>query len=156
MEKFSLFLKENIRLVLGAAVVIFLLLLLLAFLFSRKSTKVTLNGQTFSVKVAKTDKEKQLGLSTTKKLDKNKGMLFLFDNADYYAFWMKNMKFPLDIIYISGGKVVYVVHNAPTPTGSSLPIYQPTQKADKVLEINSGLSNTYNIKTGTQVKIQGL
>lgn len=156
MERFSLFLRENIRLILGAAVVIFLLLLLLTFILSRKSTKVTVGGQTFSVKVAKTDKEKQVGLSETKKLDKNKGMLFIFDNPDYYAFWMKNMKFPIDIIYINGDKVTYVVHSAPAPTGSNLPIYQPNEKSDKVLEINSGLSKTYNIKAGSPVKIQGL
>lgn len=156
MERISLFLRENIRLILGAAVVIFLLLILLTFIFSRKSTKVTVEGQTFSVKVAKTDKEKQIGLSDTKKLDKNKGMLFVFDNPDYYAFWMKNMKFPIDIIYINGDKVTYVVHDAPAPTDSNLPIYQPNEKSDKVLEINSGLSKTYDIKAGSPVKIQGL
>ena len=156
MERFSLFIKENIRLILGVAVVIFALLLLLTLLFSRKSTKVVVEGQTFSVIVAKTDKEKQIGLSETKKLDKNKGMLFVFDSADYYAFWMKNMKFPIDIIYVNGNKVTTVIHQAQPTSLLNMPIYQPSEKSDKVLEINSGLSKTYNIKAGSVVKIQNL
>jgi uncharacterized membrane protein (UPF0127 family) len=156
MERFSLFIKENIRLILGVAVVIFALLLLLTLLFSRKSTKVIVEGQTFIVKVAKTDKEKQIGLSETKKLDKNKGMLFVFDTADYYAFWMKNMKFPIDIIYVNGNKVTTVIHQAQPTSLLDMPIYQPNEKSDKVLEINSGLSKTYNIKAGSVVKIQNL
>lgn len=156
MEKFSLLLRENIRLILGVAVVIFLILLLLTFLLSRRSTKVTIEGQTFSVKVAKTDKDKQIGLSETKRLSINKGMLFVFETSDYYSFWMKNMKFPIDIIYINGDKVTYVVNSAPVPTDNNLSIYQPSEKSDKVLEINSGLSKKYNIKVGSPVKIQGL
>lgn len=156
MEKISLFLRENIRLILGAAVVIFIVILLLTFLLSRKSTKVTLGGHSFSVKVAKTDKEKQIGLSETKKLDNNKGMLFVFDNPDYYAFWMKNMKFPIDIVYIRGDRVTTVIANAQPVKGGELPVYQPAEKSDKVLEINSGLSKKYNIKSGSPVKIDNL
>ena len=83
-------------------------------------------------------------------------MLFVFDSADYYAFWMKNMKFPIDIIYVKGDKVTTVIHQAQPTSLLNMPIYQPNEKSDKVLEINSGLSKTYNIKAGSVVKIQNL
>lgn len=70
---------------------------------------------------------------------------------------MKEMRFPIDIIYIKGGIVTTVIKNAQIPDESNnLPIYQPTEKSDKVLEINSGLSEKYNIKKGSSVKIENL
>ncbi len=151
-----LFIRENIRLILGAAVVIFILLLLLAVILNHKPTKVKVAEQTFSVAVAKTDKEKQIGLSGKKSLPKNQGMLFVFDKPDFYSFWMKNMKFPIDIIYIHGDKVTTVIKNAKPVQDGDLPIYQPREQSDKVLEINAGLSEKYGIKNGSEVTAQNL
>ena len=156
MDRITLFIRDNIRLILGIAVVVFIVVLLITILLNRKAPKVVINNHTFSVTVAKTDKEKQIGLSETKKLDKNQGMLFVFDQPDYYSFWMKNMKFPIDIIYINGDKVTTVINSAEPVSNGQLPIYQPKEKSDKVIEINAGLSKTYNIKNGSQVTIQNL
>lgn len=156
MDRITLFIKDNIRLILGIAVVVFAVVLLITILLNRKTPKVVINGQTFSVTVAKTDKEKQIGLSSRKSLAKNSGMLFVFDEPDYYSFWMKNMNFPIDIIYINGDKVDTIINNAMPVAQGALPIYQPSEKSDKVLEINAGLSNSYNIKSGTTVKIENL
>jgi uncharacterized protein len=83
-------------------------------------------------------------------------MLFVFDKADYYSFWMKNMKFPIDIIFIRGDKIVSISKNAVAPKSAdaSLPIYKPEAPVDKVLEINSGLSDKHNIKKGDKVEIK--
>lgn len=156
MDRISLFVRENIRLLLGAAVVIFVIVLLLTLVLARKTTKVTMGNHTFSVSVARTEKEKQIGLSERKSLAKNDGMLFLFDQPDYYAFWMKNMDFPIDIVYVDNNKVVYIVKDAKPVSSGNLPIFQPNQKANEVLEINAGLSNQYNIKQGTSVKTENL
>lgn len=157
MERALLFIRENIRLLLGATVVVFVTLLLITLLASRKSTKVIVVDQTFRVMVAKTDKEKQIGLSNKKQIAKDQGMLFIFNNSDYYSFWMKNMEFPIDIIYINGNKVTTVVDSAKVPnTNTNLTIYQPQDKSDKVLEINAGLANKYNIKKGSTVTIENL
>ncbi len=104
MEKLSNFINENIRLLLGTAVVILVTILLITLLISGKSTKVLVNDQTFKVIVAKSDKDKQIGLSEKNKIEQDQGMLFIFDNPDYHSFWMKDMKFPIDIIYINGDK----------------------------------------------------
>ncbi len=159
MDRILLLLKENIRLLLGAIVVIFIIVLSITLILSnKKSTKVIVNDKTFNVTIAKTDEEKQIGLSGRDKIAENQGMLFVFDTADYYSFWMKEMKFPIDIIYINGDKVVTVIENAKPPSSSfeDLTIYQPQEKSNKVLEVSAGSSDKYNIKSGTTVKVQNL
>lgn len=158
MRIFFNFIKENIRLLLGAAVVTFIGILLISFILSRQSTKVLVNGGSFRVTVAKTEKEKQIGLSKTEGINENQGMLFVFDTPDYHSFWMKEMKFPIDIIYINGDKVITVIENAkpPTDSGGSLEIYQPEDKSDKVLEVSAGIAKKYNIKKSTSIKVENL
>lgn len=159
MDRILLLVKENIRLLLGAAVLILTIVIVITLLLnSRKSTKVFVNGQTISVMVAKTDKEKQLGLSGRNKIGENQGMLFIFDTPNYYSFWMKEMKFPIDIIYINGNKITTVVENAKPPLSANdnLAIYQPSEKSDKVLELNAGSADKLKIKTGAVVEIESL
>ncbi len=159
MDRILLLVKENVRLLLGAAVVILTIVIVITLLLnSRKSTKVLVNGQTISVMVAKTEKEKQLGLSQKDKIGENQGMLFVFDTPNYYSFWMKEMKFPIDIIYINGNKITTIVENAKPPLSANdnLTIYQPSEKSDKVLEVNAGSADKFKIKTGTTVKIENL
>ncbi len=108
--------------------------------------------QTFKIKVAQTDQEKQIGLSQTKDLPNDYGMLFTFSSPGYYPFWMKEMKYPIDIIYIKDNKVVKLYKNVPAPKDSKpLPIYVPEVPADKVFEINAGLAEKYKIKEGDTI-----
>lgn len=159
MERFTFLIKENIRLLLGLAVVIFAIILTASIIVSgnnKKMKSVSINSQTFKVSVVTTDKDKQIGLSKNKKLAQNQGMLFLFDNPDFYAFWMKEMKFPIDIIYINGDKVTTVIQNAQPPASpNDLPTFQPAEKSDKVLEVNAGLAKKYNIQEGSIINING-
>lgn len=158
-ENILLMLRENIRLILGAVVVLFLLVILITFFLSRQTgTTIKVADESFRVKVAKTDKEKQIGLSDTKKLGEKNGMLFVFDTPDKYSFWMREMDFPIDIIYIKDTEVVDVIENVPAPTtsDSDLPVYQPNTEANRVLELNSGSAKKYNIKKGTIVEISNL
>src|SRR5690349_13147805 len=101
MERTAYFIRENLRLLVGLVVVIFFSIVLAAFIANErnKQNEVTINNEKFEVTVAKTDQEKQIGLSNTKNLPQNHGMLFLFDHPDFYAFWMNQMNFPIDIIY---------------------------------------------------------
>lgn len=159
MERLKFFIKENIRLLLGLTVVIFFSILIISILLGRnESTRVSVNDQTFDVEVAESESEKQIGLSDTDVLGANEGMLFVFDKPDYYSFWMNKMKFPIDIIYINGNKVISVISNAPPPTGANdnLQTYRPSAESDKVLEINAGLAEKYSIKEGSTVNIENL
>jgi uncharacterized protein len=118
--------------------------------------KVTIGDYSFDVEVAKDPKAQQIGLTKYTSMKDNQGMLFVFDKPDFHSFWMKNMKFPLDIIYIDGDTIVFIVENAqPADIEEENPtIYKPEAAADKVLEIQKGLVIKYNFKKGDKVKIE--
>lgn len=150
--------KENLRLLIGGFVFLFIALLIITFVMSKQTTKIIVNDKTLNVKIAKSEKDKQIGLSKTNKIAENQGMLFIFDDSDFHSFWMKNMKFPIDIIYIKGDKVTTVIENAKPSTSSdeNLEIFQPDEASDKVLEVNAGIAKKYNIKKGTIIKTGSL
>lgn len=161
IERAFIIIQENLRLITGALVVLFLGILFLVIIISKNTsstkTKITINNKTFNVFVAKSDIEKQIGLSSKNKIPENQGMLFLFEKPDYYSFWMKEMKFSIDIIYIENNKVTTVINNVKPPTNStSLSIYKPKKKSDMVIEINGGLAEKYNIREGSSVNIKSL
>src|SRR3989344_2502586 len=94
------------KLLLIAAVLIFIILLIFLFYNSEKP-QVCFEEKCFNVELAKTDVEKAQGLMFREHLDRNSGMLFIYDEEGSYSFWMKNTLIPLDIIWInSQNKVV--------------------------------------------------
>ncbi len=118
------------------------------------ASKVAINNHTFHVATAKSQEEQQTGLSGRSSLPQDQGMLFLFEKSDYHNFWMKNMQFPIDILYIKDNKIISIIDSAePAPDNSNPQIYQPEAPANRVLEINAGLSKKYNIKKGDSVEI---
>lgn len=118
-----------------------------------KTPTAGINGRIFSLYLAKTPKEQEIGLSKFNQIAKDKGMLFIFPRKDYLTFWMKGMKFPIDIIFIQENKIVDIFQDVPVATGSALPTYTTKKQADKVLEINAGLVKEYGIKIGDHVNI---
>lgn len=126
--------------------------------FFQKTPKAVINNHVFNLFLAKADKEKAIGLSEKQSLPQNSGMLFVFEKPDYYSFWMKEMKFSIDIIFIKEGKIVtiYTDLKPPKTQDESLPIYKPEEPADMVLEINSGQARKYNLKKGDEIKFENL
>ena len=123
----------------------------------KKPATVTIDSQSFNVTVATSETERDKGLSETKSIAPNQGMIFLFDKAGYYSFWMKNMKFPIDIIFINNDQIVTIHGNAQIIKDQENPIiYSSTGASDKVLEIQAGLSKKYNFKIGDKVKYENL
>lgn len=122
--------------------------------------KVTINEKEIKVEIAKTSKERTKGLGERSSLDTDYGMLFVFDSARSPVFWMKDMKFPIDIIWIKSGKIVKIDKNVPVPkTGvqdTSLPKYSAQESVDYVLEVNAGFSDSNSIKVGDSVSISGI
>ncbi len=135
------------------SIFILTLIFILTFNSASKAPTAEINGHSFSLHLARTSQEQEIGLSKYNQLDKDKGMLFIFPRKDYLAFWMKGMKFPIDIIFIQGDRIVYIFQNVPVATDSALPTYTAKKQADKVLEINAGLVKEYGIKIGDRVKI---
>lgn len=145
----------------GIGVAIALILLIVAVqIFSRfslfgKKHSLTINKHTFQVELAQTEGERVLGLSGRKTLGANNGMLFTFPTSDYPAFWMKNMNFPLDIIFINNDTIVTIKNNVqPAPKGAlnqNIPTVTSTAPANKVLELQAGAAEKNGIKVGDKV-----
>ena len=99
-----------------------------------KTAKVIVKEQTFDAEIAEAPAELQKGLSGRDSLAEDKAMLFIFKDKGLHAFWMKDMKFPIDIIYINDNKIVSIVENAPPPEEGQKPedlkVYTP-KKWDK-------------------------
>ena len=154
----------NTRLLIGILTVLVILLGVFVFInlsgssltsFFSRSAHATIKGHTFTLLQAKSEKDKQIGLSGRASLEDNQGMIFIFDKADYYGFWMKNMKFPIDILFLNNKKIVTIFPNVPNPKNLSdqLPIYTPTQPADTVIELKAGTATKNNFQTGDSVTI---
>ena len=75
-----------------------------------KLTKISIGDKTFKVEIAYTEEEKEKGLSNRLSLDKDKGMLFVFDEPDEISFWMKDTKIPLDVVFINDDLEVISIH----------------------------------------------
>ena len=102
-----------------------------------------------AVEVRDTEEGRSLGLSGREKLGENEGMLFIFDQPGIYSFWMKEMKFPLDFVWIQGDEVVEVRENV----GIVEMDIKPKQAIDKVLEVNSGWVKQNNVRVGDKIKL---
>ena len=106
--------------------------------------------------VADTLDKRVKGLSGRNSMDWDSGMLFVFETKDTIpTFWMKDMLFPLDILWISNGKIIKIDKNVPLPaSGSSdqsLPTYTTSIPVEYVLEVNAGFADKYNVKVGDTV-----
>lgn len=152
-------LQKIFRIGIGVAIALIVIIVLIQLfsgfsLFGKKHT-VTINKHTFQVDLAETEAQKILGLSQKKSLGTDKGMLFTFSQPDYHAFWMKNMHFPIDIIFINDTKIVTIQKNlqpaAKEALNQNIPTVTSSAPANKVLEINAGLSDKYGFKVGDTV-----
>lgn len=116
---------------------------------------IVIDGKSFKVEIATTDAQKEKGLAKYKKIPDDFAMEFPFEKAGLYSFWMKDMKFSIDIIYVNKNKIVQIFQNVPYPKSGNWPlvIYKSNVLADTVFEINGGLSQKYNFKKGDNIKI---
>jgi uncharacterized membrane protein (UPF0127 family) len=104
-------------------------------------------GVDLAVEVADTEAKRAQGLSYRRGLETNQGMLFVFEREDTYKFWMKDMNFPIDMIWFSADKKVTYIEKDAQP--ESYPeAFGPDSPALYVLEVVSGFSDAHHIKIG--------
>ncbi|OGM20595.1 hypothetical protein A2714_02770 [Candidatus Woesebacteria bacterium RIFCSPHIGHO2_01_FULL_38_9] len=143
-------------------VIIVVLILTSLFLYRRgtSSQKITINDTTIFVELAKSPQEKQKGLSGTRALPEDHGMLFVFEDNSIPSFWMKDMLISLDLIWITDTKIVQIDAKVNPPlTGSpdsQLILYSPPVPIDYVLEVNAGFAEKHGIKMGDIVDSTGI
>ncbi len=125
------------------------------FYFSNSSktiNSVQIAGQNIKVILALTEDEQTKGLSVKDKLNENEGMLFVFDQIGKHNFWMKDMNFSIDIIWLGEDmKVVYVKENVHPETYPET--FGPEISSKYVLELVAGFSKKNNLKIGDSVKL---
>lgn len=118
------------------------------------SDSVCIKGNCFYVESVKKEAERERGLMNREKLDKDSGMLFLFEKNDIYPFWMKNTLIPLDIVWIGEDKkIVYISKDNQLCIESDCPQINPGVVARYVLEINAGISSDIGLEIGDEVKL---
>jgi len=108
------------------------------------------NGATVKVVgILSTPEERTHGLMYQRKLDKDAGLLFVFQEEGYPSFWMKNTYIPLDIIWFDADyRVVHIEPRVHPTLDENPPKYSPPVPAQYVLEVNAGYTQTHGIETG--------
>ena len=148
-------------------IIIVFWIIVIAIVFILKINKVVspsenlptaeINGYVFNIDIADDLEEMKQGLSGREALAENQGMLFIYKKKIPVSFWMKDMKFNIDLLWIDGDKVVGFAENmqAPIPETSDydLPQYSSGQAIDKVLEIKEGKIDELNIKVGDIINL---
>ncbi|MDO8749434.1 MAG: DUF192 domain-containing protein [Candidatus Omnitrophota bacterium] len=117
--------------------------------------------------IVDTDAARQRGLMFRENLPEGQGMLFVFETEGRYGFWMKNMRFPIDIIWIDKEKRVVDIKPNLSPCQEvcesfaggdrekSCEIFEPRAKALYALEVHAGFSRRNKIEIGDKVSIDG-
>lgn len=121
-----------------------------------KTGEVIINNQMIKVEIAQTVNQQRQGLSNRVSLGENEGMLFKFSDYKIRSFWMKEMNFPLDIVWIKDDKIVGIEANVPYPfeKDSQLPLYKSPTVVNYVLEVNAGFCEKNKIGIGDKVIIK--
>lgn len=125
-------------------ILLFYLIFCLAFLAAKNERKPFVrvffpNRSSVIAELALTDEERQLGLMIREKINSDQGMLFVFEEEDILSFWMKNMNFPLDILWLNQEKrIVHMECHVPPCKEPNCPSYSSPIPAKYVLELKAG------------------
>jgi len=97
------------------------------------------SGTVLQVEVMVKDEDRAMGLMFRPSLPKDRGMLFIFERPDFHGIWMKNCRFPIDIVWLDEErKVVHVAESVPPCKAEPCPVYNPLRRAAYVVELNAG------------------
>ncbi len=120
--------------------------------FVRHDMMIAMPHGTMTVEVADTKSSRELGLSGRLMMGRHEGMLFVFPVPGRYGFWMKDMNFPLDIIWINQNGIVVEVERNADP--SSYPkTFMNSSPASYVLELSAGEAEKQGVYIGSKIKM---
>lgn len=116
-----------------------------------ESRLVQVNEKPLRVFIADTPTRQAQGLGGWETLPDDAGMLFEMSETARHTFWMKGMRFPIDLIFIREHRVVDLVTLSPPALGQIPVAYTPIEAADRVLELHAGGAERYGLQQGTQI-----
>ena len=140
------------KLLVGMMIVLIVASLSAGYLYFQpaKTVRIMVAGVILFVELANTPDDQRRGLSGRDSMPPDHGMLFIFDRETAWGFWMKDLKFSLDIIWFNSGKeVVFVKENLRPCDPQYCPVYTPSMAALYVLEVNAGFVHIHNLAIGT-------
>lgn len=119
--------------------------------------EVIIGSTKISAEIADDEAERKKGLGGRENLGSGEGMLFVFpEKTSNLVFWMKEMKFAIDIIWIDENKIVKIDKNVQPQPGlgeNELKRYYPEKATNLVLEVNAGFADNHNLNPGDEVQI---
>jgi len=134
---------------------VFCCLLSLTGCASASSRWVELGGKRYDVEIADTDAERERGLMFRDSLSAGRGMLFIHEREAPQAYWMKNTRIPLDILYFDNSRRLVSQQRdvPPCSLGDACPPYPSEVPARYVLELNAGQAEKLRLQDGAQLTI---
>jgi hypothetical protein len=141
-----------------AIILVWALTLTVTSACSTAPATVTLRDHQFTVEIADDDAERARGLMFRDQMDADAGMLFLFEQQGPQAFWMKNTRIPLDILYFDNSwKLVgWSLDTPPCSLGNQCPSYPSQAPARYVLELNAGTAARIGAQFGDRLTTHGV
>ena len=127
-----------------------LLLVLLGCESGAEIYELQIGDETLMVEVADTDESRATGLMHREELNENHGMLFVFPESDYRAFWMRNTLIPLSIAYIDERPRILEIHDMAPLDETPVPSRYPARYA---LEVNQGAFDRLGIAPGDRITL---
>ncbi len=118
------------------------------------TTSLRLGDGIFRARIAANETDRTKGLSGVTQLNSDQALLMAFPNEDKWNIWMKDMKIPIDIIWLDKNKIViYIVKNA-SPENSASKVFEPKTPAKYVIELPAGSVDSKAIKTNSTAVFQ--
>ncbi len=116
-------------------------------IFHPNTATLKSDGVYFALQISSTPQEREIGLGKRVSLPSNQGMLFVFGAPAVQCFWMKDMHFPLDMVWVNTDKkVVHVMQNVSPATYPH--VFCPDVSAEYVIELNAGQATRAHIHAG--------
>ncbi len=113
------------------------------------------SGKVLRVEVMVKDEDRAMGLMFRPSLPLDRGMLFIFDSAEFHGIWMKNCKFPIDIVWLDQERqVVHLAESVPPCKADPCPVYEPLRRASYVVELNAGQARREKVKLGATLSFE--
>lgn len=123
--------------------------------FSSETASVTIDGHPVDAEIADTGELRERGLSYRDDLGADDGMLFVYQTPSPRSFWMFEMRFCLDILWITDGELVGAAENAcpAAAPGDDIPTFRSPEPVQYVLEVNAGWMAEHDVRAGDDVVI---
>jgi hypothetical protein len=113
------------------------------------------SGKVLQVEVMVKDEDRAMGVMYRPSLPQDHGLVFVFEASDFHGFWMKNCKFPIDMVWLDEAhRVVHVAESVPPCQQDPCPVYSPMRRASFVLELNAGQARREKAVIGSTLQFQ--